>query len=135
MTETRLIDSSIWLDFINKQSEPTLNQRIQELIEIRHAAWCPMIRLELQRSTKDRESALSLLAEVILPLEIENEVWEMADEIARTAYRVGKVIPNTDILIYATALHHGTHVFHNDKHFDWLDEITDNSIGERLLPS
>lgn len=127
----KLIDSSIWLDFINKKSAPKLNARIQSLIETRQAGWCPMVRLELQRSTKERESALSLLNEVLSDFAITDLVWESAYEIARTSYRAGKTIPNTDILIYAAALSHGIKVYHNDKHFDWLDEITGQNIAER----
>ena len=131
MSEVRLIDSSIWLDFINKESNPELNYKIQKLIECKQAAWCPMIRLELQRSTKARESALRLLSDVLLAVAISYRVWEQADQVARTAYRSGKPVPNTDIMIYATALHHGIRIFHNDKHFDWLDEITGQNIAER----
>lgn len=90
-----------------------------------------MIQLELQRSTQEMESALYLLGQVLIPLEINGEIWALACQIARKAYRSGKTIPNTDILIYATAHHHRYHVFHNDKHFDWLDEITSQNIAER----
>jgi len=118
-----LIDTSIWLDFLNKKSEVELAQRIQELMKNKQAAWCPMIQLELERSGKERASALALLNEVLPSLEINQAVWSLAHELAQACSRKGKPIPNTDILIYATAQHHGCQVFHNDKHFDWLAEI------------
>lgn len=127
----QLIDTSIWLDFINKRSTPKRSARIQSLIESKEAAWCAMVRLELQRSTKERESALSLLTEVLYDLEVSGPVWQSSYDIARAAYRSGKTIPNTDILIYATASRHQAKIFHNDKHFDWLDEITGQNIAER----
>ena len=118
-----LIDTSIWLDFLNKKSEVELAQRIQELMKNKQAAWCPMIQLELERSGKERASALALLNEVLPSLEINQAVWSLAHELAQACSRKGKPVPNTDILIYATAQHHGCQVFHNDKHFDWLAEI------------
>ena len=118
-----LIDTSIWLDFINKKSEVELAQRVQELMANKQAAWCPMIQLELQRSGKERTSALALLDEVLPSLEINQAVWNLAHQLAQACSRKGKPDPNTDILIYATAQHHGCELFHNDKHFDWLADI------------
>lgn len=118
-----LIDTSIWLDFINKKSEIELAQRVQELMASKQAAWCPMIKLELQRAGKERASALALLDEVLPSLDITPEVWQRSHQLAQACSRQGKPVPNTDILIYATALHHGCKVFHNDKHFDWLAEM------------
>ena len=128
----QLIDTSVWLDFINKRSSARRNEKIQGLIANREAAWCPIVELELQRSTRERESALNLLGEVLQTFEIDLPIWRISFDIARAAYRSGKTIPNTDILIYATALHHGAFILHHDKHFDWLDEVTGKSISERM---
>ena len=121
-----LIDSSIWLDFLNKKSDIKLTQRVQELMANRQAAWCPMVQLELQRSGKERASALALLGEVLPSLEINAAVWDLAHQLAQACSRKGKPVPSTDILIYATAQHHSCELFHNDKHFDWLAEIAEN---------
>lgn len=129
----QLIDTTIWLDFINKRVTPKCRIRIQMLIESREAAWCQLVKLELQRSTKERESALTLLGEVLRNYAIDLAVRESSFAIARLAYRNGKTIPNTDILIYATAAHHKAKLLHNDKHFDWLDEITGQNVAERMI--
>jgi predicted nucleic acid-binding protein len=119
-----LIDTSIWLDFLNKKSEVELAQRIHELMKSKQAAWCPMIQLELQRAGKERASALALLDEVLPSLDITPAVWELAHGFAQACSRKGQPVPNTDILIYATAQHHDCHLLHNDKYFDWLEENT-----------
>ena len=118
-----LIDTSIWLDFLNKKNEIELAQRVQELMVGKQAVWCPMIQLELQRAGKERASALALLGKILPCLEINQAVWQLAHQLAQTCSRKGKPIPNTDILIFATAQHHGCQIFHNDKHFDWLAEM------------
>jgi predicted nucleic acid-binding protein len=118
-----LIDTSIWIDFLNKKSAIELTQRVQTLVASKQAVWCPMIQLELQRAGKQRAAALALLNEVLPSLEMNQAVWQLAHQLAQACSRTGKPVPNTDILIYATALHHGCEVFHNDKHFDWLAKI------------
>ena len=123
-----LVDTSIWLDFLNKKKDFDHAQRLQELLHDGNAAWCPMVRLELQRSGKNRESAITLFSEVLPDLEIIQPVWNLAYAIALNCAKKGRPVPNTDVLIYATALHHNCQVFHNDKHFDWLTEIAPYKI-------
>ena len=118
-----LIDTSIWLDFLNNKNEIKLTQRVQTLMATKQAVWCPMIQLELQRAGKQRAAALTLLIAVLPSLEINQAVWQLAHQLAQTCSRAGKPVPSTDILIYATAQHHGCEIFHNDKHFDWLAKI------------
>jgi predicted nucleic acid-binding protein len=118
-----LIDTSIWLDFLNKKGELELTQRVQTLMATKQAVWCPMIQLELQRAGKERAAALALLNEVLPSLEINQAVWQLAHQLAQHCSRTGQPVPNTDILIYATARHHGCELFHNDKHFDRLAKM------------
>ena len=118
-----LVDTSIWLDFLDKKNDFSHIQKLQELLHNNKAAWCPMVRLELQRSGKSRESALILFSEVLPSLEITQPIWNLAYTIALICAKKGRPVPNTDVLIYATALHHNCEVFHNDKHFDWLAEM------------
>lgn len=118
-----LVDTSIWLDFFNKKKKFSHAQQLQELLHEGKAAWCPMVRLELQRSGRNRESTITLFSEILPDLKITQIVWNLAYTIALDCAKKGRPVPNTDILIYATALHHNCQVLHNDKHFDWLAEI------------
>lgn len=118
-----LIDTSIWLDFLNNKDNTELVEQLQKLMQEKQVAWCPMIQLELQRFGKERESILSILEEVLHNFEISQAVWNLAYEIAEKCSRKGRPVPNSDVLIYATACHYGCKVFHNDKHFDWLANI------------
>lgn len=118
-----LVDTSIWLDFFNKKNKFDYIQQLQKLLHDKKAAWCPMVRLELQRSGKNRESTITLFSEILPDLEITQTVWSLAYTIALTCAKNGRPVPNTDVLIYATALHHDCRVLHNDKHFDRLEEM------------
>ena len=91
-----------------------------------------MVFLELQGSPSSKQSAAISLLEPILPiLPITTECWVYAYEMARISKKAGKPVPNSDALIYSTAYIHQRKLVHNDKHFDWLDEITGQSIAER----
>ncbi|MFQ3225957.1 MAG: putative nucleic acid-binding protein [Lentimonas sp.] len=83
--------------------------------------------IQLQRAGKESASALARLNQVLPSLEITPAVWQLAHQLAQACSRQGKPVPNTDILICATAQHHGCQIFHNDKYFDWLAEIKNAS--------
>ena len=118
-----LIDTSVWLDFLNKRNDFSHIKELRKFLNDRKAVWCPMVQLELQRTGKNRESALALFSEVLPSLEITQSVWKLAYAIGLKCSKKGRPVPNSDVLIYATAFHHNCTVFHNDKHFDWLAEI------------
>ena len=119
----KLIDTSAWISFINPKHHSPKNVELRQLIQKGEAALCDMVQLELQGYKQSEAKAVQLIVETVPKLDITPKVWSLACQIARKCRIAGKPVPNTDILIYATAQHHGYEVFHNDKHFDWLDEI------------
>jgi len=60
--------------------------------------------------------------ERLLPeLPITAQVWERANELARTARTAGISVPATDLIIAACARHHGAELEHADSDFDLLN--------------
>lgn len=123
-----LVDTSVWLDFLDKRNDFDHVEKLRGFLNDQKAVWCPMVQLELQRTGKNRESALALFEDVLPSLEITQSVWQLACIIGLRCAKKGKPVPNTDVLIYATALHHNCQVFHNDKHFDRLAEIVPQNL-------
>jgi predicted nucleic acid-binding protein len=131
-----LIDTSSWIDYFKSTGNPDIRDQVAQLLTRNEASWCEMVFLELQGSPNSKQSVAIPLLEPVLPhFSINQGCWKHAYQLARLTKTKGKPVPNTDALIYATALHHGLRVFHNDKHFDWLDDVTGHAIAERLLPS
>ena len=120
----KLVDTSAWISFINPKHQSPKNAELRKLIQQGEAALCDLVQLELQGYKQSEAKAIQLIVETVPKLEHCTEVWYLACKIARKCRTAGKPVPNTDILIYATAQHHGCQVFHNDKHFDWLDEVS-----------
>lgn len=125
----KLIDTSSWISFINPKYKSPKNNDLRELIRNREAALCDYVRLELQGYKDSENKAVRLLGETLVNLETNSQVWALACELAVKCRKRGLVIPNSDALIYSVALHHHCGIFHNDKHFDWLDEITGQNIA------
>ncbi|MGI8435899.1 MAG: hypothetical protein ACR2NX_03205, partial [Chthoniobacterales bacterium] len=53
-------------------------------------------------------------------LEINDEVWNEACELAGRCRKAGKTAPANDVLIAACARHHGVELERADAHFDFL---------------
>lgn len=119
----KLVDTSAWINFINPKHRSPKNEELRELIKENQAATCGLVHLELQGYKQSEKKAVQLIMESTPVLETPLEVWKFACKVARLCRKSGRPVPNTDVLIYATALHHNCEVFHNDKHFDWLTEI------------
>ncbi|MGK0176646.1 MAG: putative nucleic acid-binding protein [Zhongshania aliphaticivorans] len=119
----KLIDTSAWISFINPKYHSPKNAELRELIRKNEVTICNFVQLELQGYKQSDEKAVRLIIETVPKLELSTDIWDLAFKIARKCRIAGRPVPNSDILIYATAQHHGCQVFHNDKHFDWLAEI------------
>ncbi len=125
-----LVDTSAWIDYFKPKGDPKIRNRVGSLLQSSQAAWCEMVFLELQGSPHSKQSKAISLLETVLPLiSISPACWKYACELARVSKKQGRPVPNTDALIYATAIIHKVRLAHNDKHFDWLDEITGQSIA------
>lgn len=127
----KLVDTSSWIPFINPKFKSPRNKDLRELIDKNEAVMCDYVRLELQGYKDSENKIVRLLSETLISLETNTQVWDQAFGLAVKSRKRGLVIPNSDILIYAVATHHGCGIFHEDKHFDWLDEITGQNIAER----
>ena len=117
-----LVDSSSWVEALRERGDPVVRARVESLLEAGDAAWCPMIRLELWRGVRAgaERRALQFLESRIVDLKIDDEVWQRAIELMNHARSEGLTAPSTDVLIVATAMHHGVSIEHCDDHLDRL---------------
>ena len=119
----KLVDTSVWLRFFNDRQPSAKTAELRELIRTGEAAFCDLVRLELQGCRKTENRAIELLVDTLPMLEHNPEAWERACLLARKCRKLGKSVPNTDILIQATALEHKCEVLHEDKHFAMLSQL------------
>jgi predicted nucleic acid-binding protein len=117
-----LVDSSLWVHHLRKSGDAAKRDRVNALLEIGEAAWCPTVRLELWRGvTNDTERKTLRRYEALLPdYELSADVWTQSIQLADRARASGVTVPLADLLIFACAKIHGLEVAHDDTHFDEL---------------
>ena len=120
-----LIDTSAWIHSLRADGDADVRDRVRALLESGHAAWCPLIRLELWNGARgDHEKrVLREMDLFVTDLEISPAVWRAAENLAQKARAAGKTIPATDILVAACARVHGVVIEHVDEHFAVLNII------------
>ncbi|MFZ4525575.1 MAG: type II toxin-antitoxin system VapC family toxin [Chlorobium sp.] len=68
-----------------------------------------------KRQTYNR-NRLNVLIVAVPPLPVTREIWELYGQTKAELSKVGKIIPDIDLLIAATAKHHQITLTANDKH-------------------
>jgi predicted nucleic acid-binding protein len=121
----KLVDTSAWIHGLRPDGDPAVAARVYALLASGDAAWCPLIRLELWNGARGQheQSVLRDMERDLPELEISQDVWALANGMARGARRQGKTVPANDILIAACARHHGAELEHADSHFEMLIAI------------
>ncbi len=124
-----LVDSSSWIEALRKGGDPAVRERVKALLQNGDAAWCSMIRLELWNGAggEAERKALKVFERDLPSLEINDEVWRLSLDLARSCRSSGLSIPSTDLLILACARHHGAAIDHCDRHFDEAAEALGGS--------
>ena len=112
-----IIDSSIWIEFFNKDTE--IARKAARFVEDGRAAIAGPILYEVLQGTRskdEQEVVLSALLGVTM-VEINTQIWIKAAEISSALRKRGITIPMSDIVIAAAAIEHGYSVFTSDAHF------------------
>ncbi len=115
-----LVDTSSWIHQQRRKGDPIIQKRVEALLQTGLAAWCPVTRLELWAGVRnERERQVLRDYEQVIPeLPINDEIWELACDLADQGRAKGKTFPTNDLLIAACAAYHKVELEHSDKHFD-----------------
>lgn len=120
-----LLDTSVWIEGLREMGDPEVKRVVRDNLESGRACWMPMIRLELWNGARGEKEkrALREFEQVLTELPVGPEVWEEANDLARSARKAGLTVPAADILIVACARHHGVEVKSTDLHFAELQKL------------
>jgi predicted nucleic acid-binding protein len=121
----KLVDTSTWIQALRRQGEPITRERARLLVTSGQAVWCPIVRVELWAGVgKNHERQMLREVEQRIPeLAINDEVWDLACELADRCRKAGKRVPPNDLIIEACARFHGVEVDAADAHFDFLKTL------------
>ncbi|MGC3992253.1 MAG: PIN domain-containing protein [Chthoniobacteraceae bacterium] len=118
----KLVDTSVWVNALRHGGDELTRERLRGLIIGGQACWCSMVRLELWAGVgRDPERRVLREYEQVIPeLPINDEVWQLACELACRCRQAGKRAPTSDLLIAACARYHKVEVEAADSHFEFL---------------
>src|SRR5437762_5978655 len=116
---------------MRRRAEPAVRARVEQLLAVGLAAWCPIVRLELWAgvSTEQERAALREYEQRIPELAINDEVWQSACELADRCREAGERAPANDLLITACARYHGVELESADAHFDFERVVITRAPG------
>ena len=119
-----LVDTSIWIEFFNRDSSQP-GDLLQQLLLEGRATTAGIILAELlqgARIQKEFDAILSIVSAVPV-LEPTLETWVQAGRISFGLRRKGVTIPTTDVVIGTLALQNDCQVFSLDPHFDKIPNL------------
>ena len=121
-----LVDTSSWIHLLRPSGDPLIRARVEAALTSGEACWCPLVRLELWNGARGghEQGVLRHFAEVMPELPIDGTVWDLSEELARTARSRGITVPATDIVISACARRHGAGIESADDDFALLASVT-----------
>ncbi len=116
----RLIDTSVWIDFLNGAEKPprfALRRLVDEAPET--LAICPPVRMELRMGADDlARRRIEAVIDGLVPLGVEPEDFDVAADIFRAVRSSGhRVRSSVDCLIAAIAERHQARLVHADVDF------------------
>ena len=119
-----LIDTSIWIEFFNRDSSQP-GDLLQQLLLEGRATTTGIILTELLQGAKlekEFEAILSIVSAVPV-LEATLETWVQAGRISFGLRRKGITIPTTDLVIATIAIQNECQVFSLDPHFNKIPNL------------
>lgn len=116
-----LIDTSAWIEYLNKTSHP-ISKEIESALLLNTAVTSQIILAELLQGAKsEKEVDLILdLPSVVKILEDGPSTWQEAGLLANKLRKEGKTLPLIDCFLAVLAQEHKASILSLDKHFKLL---------------
>jgi predicted nucleic acid-binding protein len=118
-----LVDTSSWIQYLRRDGEPEMKEKVRGLLLDGAAVLCPVVVAELwlgAGSKKDQDDLRDLSA-VLRSLQMTDEAWECSFRLARVCRANGTPVPSSDLMIASCAFIHGAKILAKDKHFETLE--------------
>jgi predicted nucleic acid-binding protein len=121
----KLIDTSSWVHQLRRKGNPEIRAKVEVLLSSGQACWCSMVRLELWAGVgaDPERRVLGIFEQRIPELAINEEVWELACDLADRSRSAGVTVPASDLVIAACARHHRVEIEAFDAHFEFIRSL------------
>ncbi|WP_221029494.1 PIN domain-containing protein [Actomonas aquatica] len=120
-----IIDTSAWIEMLRPTGDPQVRREVVELIQSGEARLIPPVALELWNGARGEKEkrGLAQIEAALDALPVTTAVWKESYALARRARAAGLTSPAIDLLIQATARHHGARLLSTDAHIAALQAL------------
>ncbi len=121
-----LIDTSAWICFFSRKAHDEIKTAIFNLLDENRAAITGPVLIELIQGcrTEAEKKNIKEVIEGIHWLDIVEDIWHSASEMAFTLRRKGVTVPAIDALIAATAIRYKSSLLHKDSDYELIAKHT-----------
>lgn len=119
-----LVDSNVYIDLMKRRRDPI--RVLGEWAGSAQLVTCGMVRLEVLRGLKNPRALqrISSFMDIMINVRTDAAFWPDATDLAWKLDRQGKVLPGTDIVIAACAMHISAAVLTSDTHFRFIEGLS-----------
>ncbi len=118
-----MVDSNVYIDLLRLNRDPL--PLLENWAGLENLVTCGMVRLEVLRGIRERKSygRFASFMDLMTNVRSDDNFWIESTALAWKLDRKGKVIPGTDVIIAASALHLGAAILTSDKHFEGIEGL------------
>jgi predicted nucleic acid-binding protein len=132
---TRLLDTSLWIDFTRTRSPVALKQCIAPYVLDPAAHLAEPVRFEVLRAARPDEARLLEAQFDTLPmLPTPADLWQQAINLGQACRQIGRTVLSLDLLIAAVALHHNAELVSFDADFEAITLVSALRINRLTRP-
>ena len=119
-----LIDTCVWIPFLNRPNSPE-RRTVAKLLEEDRAALVGSILQEILVGIHRKEQALWVASQLegLNWVDLSRADWIEASNLGRVLIKQEKILPPADLQIAAVALRLGCEVYSTDPHFDLIPDL------------
>ena len=132
---TRLLYTSLWIDFTRTRSPVALKQCIAPYVLDPAAHLAEPVRFEVLRAARPDEARLLEAQFDTLPmLPTPADLWQQAINLGQACRQIGRTVLSLDLLIAAVALHHNAELVSFDADFEAITLVSALRINRLTRP-
>ena len=121
-----LVDTSIWIDFLQAPESDASSVLVSLIKDHNHVTLCGIVLQEVLQGIRNQKS-FELVRERLLKfpfVEANRETWLLAAALYRDLRAKGITLPPVDVTIAAIAIQNGVPLFSRDRHFEEVAKVS-----------
>lgn len=118
-----LVDSSVYIQLLRDGHDP--GEELTGRFEATEIVGCDLVRCEVLRGIVHPAARLHLVQffDLLIHVQMDHRLWRETEAMAWRLDRAGKILPLTDLIVAACALHAGASVVTHDRHFSLVPAL------------